>query len=421
VLTSTKIFQHASRVTDDRFDWVSASFKAIAGPLSGPFGTDLLGRLGGALAYAAADGAFSPRAVSPAVRVLGPLFAGVTGVLDVIDGVMGFRDPDRDGWSMVSSSLRLVSGGMGIFVAVAGGVALVGGAIVSAPVLLAVGAAAGVITLGAVLIENRETVGDLLGGAGRWAAGVVRGAAETVTETANDLLSTGRDVWRSTVGVVFDGIGASIDAMWSVAEEVRNLLIIVGAPVLRPLGVTPGSGPQSTPVGGPPSTASPTPPQPSPPIVAQPQPKAGDTAGRLPPKGLDDYKAAVDLRPNGSDWAQGPPADGYADQWGKAAWNCTSWAAFRRTDLRLSVPRGDGGVMGKDPNLPPTLGAVVSSPGHVMIVEEILSPTQFRVSEMNHDRKGGFSDQRVWTKQPDGTWSCEKPYPQSGVVLKFTP
>ncbi len=155
---------------------------------------------------------------------------------------------------------------------------------------------------------------------------------------------------------------------------------------------------------------------------------AGATTGTLAPPsgGLQGYRAGAGLHPSTADWAQGAPANGQADQWGKAANNCTSWVAYRRAQLGLSIPVGNGGAMGHDPGLPPTLGAVVSygagttsDPGHVMVVEQVMSPDRFRVSEMNWDAAGGFRDNQVWDRLPNGIWQRES----GGLAeaLKFTP
>lgn len=113
------------------------------------------------------------------------------------------------------------------------------------------------------------------------------------------------------------------------------------------------------------------------------------------------------------------------DQWGKVPDQCTSWAAFRRSELGLSIPYGHGGAMGHDSTLSPIPGAIASygsgtdaDPGHVMIVEQVLSPTRFRVSEMNYDLHSGYRDTQIWDKLPDGTWKSEA----DGLVrvIKFT-
>ena len=82
--------------------------------------------------------------------------------------------------------------------------------------------------------------------------------------------------------------------------------------------------------------------------------------------------------------------------------------------------------MGHTVGIPPTLGAVVSygtgigsDYGHVMVVEQIISPDKFRVSEMNWNGVGGFRDNQVWDRLPNGSWQRESGGPAE--VLKFTP
>lgn len=151
----------------------------------------------------------------------------------------------------------------------------------------------------------------------------------------------------------------------------------------------------------------------------------GGTSGSLPSSGgVKAYNATAQFHRTSMPDYQGPPENGWLDQWGKAKFNCTSWAAFRRHQLGLWIPPGNGGAMGTDPKAAPTLGAVVSygagtekDYGHVMIVEQVDGPGKIRVSEMNFDLKGGFRESQTWTKLADGTWkSSDGPIRQ----LKFT-
>lgn len=164
------------------------------------------------------------------------------------------------------------------------------------------------------------------------------------------------------------------------------------------------------------------------PLLGTTAPVLLPVVGSFPPSGgLDGYREHAGLHPSDQWWAQGPPANGMADQWGKAGNNCTSWVAYRRSQLGLDIPPGNGGAMGHDPNGAATPGAVVSYGsgqgddfGHVMVVEESLGADKFRVSEMNYDNKGGFYEQRVWTRVPGtNNWHCELPYPETRA-LKFT-
>lgn len=85
-------------------------------------------------------------------------------------------------------------------------------------------------------------------------------------------------------------------------------------------------------------------------------------------------------------------------------YQCTSWAVFRRSELGLSIPNGNGGEMvGPEDAISPkdaTMGSLISTPtrtptGHVMVVEERLQedPATFRVSEMNG---AGRDDPSTW-------------------------
>ncbi|BDZ39625.1 CHAP domain-containing protein [Microbacterium suwonense] len=125
--------------------------------------------------------------------------------------------------------------------------------------------------------------------------------------------------------------------------------------------------------------------------------------------------------------AIGAPDD-HIDGMGAYAGECTSWVAWRRKELGLPWRPNDhsgtgngfemAGRMGGTTTTPPSLGAIVSSgstsPGHVMIIEEIYRDGSFRVSEMNVVPPGSKSYQpvlgtvrtdRVWHPNADGTYT----------------
>ncbi|GAA2405815.1 CHAP domain-containing protein [Mycolicibacterium llatzerense] len=109
------------------------------------------------------------------------------------------------------------------------------------------------------------------------------------------------------------------------------------------------------------------------------------------------------------------PGNYYIDANGKAVDNCTAWAAWRREELGLSAPSGNGGEMagkvGGTTSTPPTLGALVSDTtpgyGHVMVVEQINPDGSFRVSETNYNGSSSIH-MRTWAPLADGTWKCKE-------------
>jgi WXG100 family type VII secretion target len=112
-----------------------------------------------------------------------------------------------------------------------------------------------------------------------------------------------------------------------------------------------------------------------------------------------------------------PSGRGYdVDANGKAINNCTAWAAWRREELGLSAPSGNGGEMagkiGGTTGTPPSLGALVSDTtagyGHVMVIEQVYPDGSFRVSETNYAGSTAIKSDRVWTPLPDGTWRCRQ-------------
>jgi|GEM_PF-834662 len=87
-------------------------------------------------------------------------------------------------------------------------------------------------------------------------------------------------------------------------------------------------------------------------------------------------------------------AHGYSAANGTNPGECAAYAAFRRAQLGLSLPSGNGADMaasvGKVPYTQASVGSLISSAvpspyGHVMVVEKVesMNPPTFRVSEMN--------------------------------------
>jgi len=128
---------------------------------------------------------------------------------------------------------------------------------------------------------------------------------------------------------------------------------------------------------------------------------------------------------------------------------CTSWAIYRRQELGLSLPKGDGGYMAASVGaVAPSQvapGSLISMPdkndpaGHVVVVEQVYStdPLHVRVSEMNYrgnnDGSGKLGEQEfttlsdmrydpasaTWTKETidaHGNLLWTTPY-SSGVVV----
>lgn len=146
------------------------------------------------------------------------------------------------------------------------------------------------------------------------------------------------------------------------------------------------------------------------PAPAATEDNKGATIGVLHPPsgGRDAYVAEMGAPPY-------PVYRGTLDGLGAYKGECTSWVAWRRSQLGL--PYNDGGGTGHGGEMasrlggsssnPPTLGAVVSNPneGHVMIIEEIFPDGSFRVSEMNISGvEGSVRDTKVWRPNPDGTY-----------------
>ncbi|MBU4215508.1 MAG: CHAP domain-containing protein [Actinobacteria bacterium] len=134
--------------------------------------------------------------------------------------------------------------------------------------------------------------------------------------------------------------------------------------------------------------------------------------------GADRYTAALDdphsvvgrARANGEDY------------------QCASWASFRRAELGLTHPGGNGfeqaGRIGLVDAGQAGVGSVVSTgtstwTGHVMVVEEKQSgsPLTFRVSEMNtgldgsdayHASAAEYRDNTIIRQRADGSWEASR-------------
>ena len=156
------------------------------------------------------------------------------------------------------------------------------------------------------------------------------------------------------------------------------------------------------------------------------QPGSTSVGALTPGAGLAGYTAAV-----------GNIHDEHADPYGAYSGNCTSWAAYRRHELDPSIPARESGggtgmgfqmagKVGGTSDTPPSLGALVSTPdngmgGHVMVVEEIFSPTSFRVSEMNiAGQLGMLRTDTVWTQQ-DGVWTSNHGGRETSLVIAGMP
>ena len=97
---------------------------------------------------------------------------------------------------------------------------------------------------------------------------------------------------------------------------------------------------------------------------------------------------------------------------------CATWAVFRREQMGLPLPTGNGNAEAASVGLiDPTqahVGSLVSVPatadnpfGHVMVVEQVIStdPPHFVVSEMNYDFHGSLSTDSTLVENANGTWS----------------
>jgi surface antigen len=152
---------------------------------------------------------------------------------------------------------------------------------------------------------------------------------------------------------------------------------------------------------------------------------AGSNFGTLPPGGGKDAYEAFAAKTSHMVGGDGP-----YDGNGAAVDNCTAWAAFRRHELGLSVasPPGNGyqmaGNVGGTPSTAPSLGALVSyggpkDNGHVMVVEQVMGPKEFRVSEMNYGGLGKMATTTVWTQEDNGSWkSSDGRVEQSLTIAK---
>ncbi len=119
--------------------------------------------------------------------------------------------------------------------------------------------------------------------------------------------------------------------------------------------------------------------------------------------------------------AGAPTLDGYAAACQKRGWDstqCAIWAAYRRDQLGLPEPHGNGNQMAGSVGLvsdPSQIhqGSLVSVPGsaknrygHVMVVEQVVSPGHYVVSEMNWDGKstGSWSSNSELVQAANGSW-----------------
>ena len=418
--TSTRIFRQASPI-DDHFDWPVLLLHSIGAGLSAGPGAALLELAGGEIVGFVAGKVAVGALATPALVVVAPVFLLVTGGLALYDGTMQIVNAAGDAWEYVAGGLKLVAGVTASAVAVDAAVFLLGlgaasaGAFLATPLVvgaLAVGAIAGTAALA---IDNRAAIGRVLG------------FETTTTEQTSNLLNLS----GGTVAVLAGGHSTTIKQFDN--SSTGDLLTkgLLQGPHIVLQAAAPGQ--DSTDLfARPAQTEVPSPIAPAPSVASSPvgpaEGEPGATSGALPPSGGSDaYSAGAGfVYAPGAKYTPGPPANGYRDQWELAAWNCTSWAAFRRAQLGMSPPpQKHGGAMGLSAELSPTLGAIVAYGegtekdfGHVMIIEEVFNPDQFRVSELNWDEQGGFRDSLVWSRQSDMRWKSSR-----GTVktLKFTP
>lgn len=111
---------------------------------------------------------------------------------------------------------------------------------------------------------------------------------------------------------------------------------------------------------------------------------------------------------------------------GAAQDNCTAWAQWRRDQLGLSSPGGNGAQMagnaGGTTSTPPSLGALVSysegTNGHVQVIEQIYPDGSFRVSETNYNGSSAVRSVEKWHPLPDGTWRNDRGVVRDLVIAK---
>ena len=130
------------------------------------------------------------------------------------------------------------------------------------------------------------------------------------------------------------------------------------------------------------------------------------TPGQLPPGDTAAYHAFEARSHHNAGVGYSVDANGAAQN------NCTAWAQWRRDELGLSSPGGNGAQMagnaGGTTHTPPSLGALVSfgegAYGHVQVVEQIYPDGSFRVSETNYNGSSEVRTVEKWHPLPDGTW-----------------
>ncbi len=153
---------------------------------------------------------------------------------------------------------------------------------------------------------------------------------------------------------------------------------------------------------------------------SSPAPAPAAPSGGNPPSagGADRYTEATKTQP----WLARQPGNWY---------QCATWASFRRQELGLSNPGGNGDAMAGNVGLVDPSSAGVGSlistgdglhrdgtyDGHVMVVEQKLSdsPLEFRVSEMNVGNNGSdvatpqeYRDNTIVEQRADGTWAITR-------------
>lgn len=373
IKTSSQIFRQANSHVDDSFDWGGAIWEMVRGP-GASLAEFIGGKLGDVLVGMGAVGKLS----TPLLAFVGPGFILATGVLSLADGVVQLFTAAGDVFEYIAGGLKVIAGGIGVVV---GGLAvtfaIVGPATVaaflSAPFvlgILAVGAVAGVIALA---IDYRKELAQALG------------FRETSVETSGSgpapggLIPLG-PMPKPTIIATFPATGSE-----SVGMQPNG-----GGSI--PLQGTPGVLLQGTQVPGP--------------EQADPSAEAGASGSpasvtNLPAstRSWQEAKEAYDRLVPG--YVQSGLM--YSDTLGDNRYQCVSWAWFRMRELGYRGPifsSGTGGrmagMMGGNDATEPRLGAVVSSSGHVFIVEEVQLDAaghvvRARYSEMNSGSHPGGS------------------------------
>lgn len=140
-------------------------------------------------------------------------------------------------------------------------------------------------------------------------------------------------------------------------------------------------------------------PPPVPPAPSTPSRTAGGFPGWGGPISDEQARAIADRYISSRERRDFAPTNAREDDW----YQCTIWAKARWRQMGYNGPdwRGDGGQVAANINQmrgtadsgSPSVGAIVSSPGHVAVVEQVRTlpsgEVQFKVSEMN---VGGSGD-----------------------------